>query len=190
MQTIFSTPEPLANWRYRAEPNRGVELGRAASLLALPFLLLAAAISVPFALGFGVLQTRRSRTFLVKMKAQGRVMEWTDFIRAVDQTSGTIIVERYSIAGHVNLWWTPENIYEVCPYGLVDWEALHEQTFLPFAEWYQERYSSPDTGKALFVGPSPPGEARLLRSRFEFGETGACVRWIEVVPPEVVRKKK
>jgi len=190
MQTIFGAPKHHSDWRYRAEQKRGVKLGPVASLVTLPFLIIAAALYFPFALGFGLVQARRSRTFLAKMKAQGRVMEWSDFIRAVGQTSGTVIIERHSFGGPVNLWWTTENIYEVCPYAPVDWEALHDQAFLPFAEWCQERYASPDTGKALFVGPSPKGEARSLGSRFELCDAEPSARWIEVVPPEVLRKKK
>jgi hypothetical protein len=192
MQTIFSSPEPLRDWRYRAEPKRGVELGRVASLLTLPFLLIAAGLYFPYVLGWGLVQARKRRKFLEKMKALGRVMDWSDFVQAMDETRGTAIVERYSLAGTVTtLWWTPENIYEVCPYSPVDWEALRDESFLPFAEWCRERYSSPEVGRALLVGPSPKGEASSLRFRFEVcGDPGPSARWIEVVPPEVLRKKK
>jgi hypothetical protein len=190
MQTIFSAPEPLSDWRYRAEPKRGVELGRVTSLLALPFLLIAAGLYYPYVLGWGLVQARKRRRLQEKMKTLGRVMEWSDFIQAMDETRGTAIVERYSFAGTVNLWWTPENIYEVCPYSPVDWEALHDESFLPFAEWCRERYSSPEVGRALLVGPSPTGEASSLRFRFECGDLRPSARWIEVVPPEVLRKKR
>jgi hypothetical protein len=124
------------------------------------------------------------------MKTLGRVMEWSDFIQAMDETRGTAIVERYSFAT-ANLWWTPENIYEVCPYSPVDWEALHDESFLPFAEWCRERYSSPEVGRALLVGPSPKREPGSLRFRFEFGgDPTPSARWIEVVPPEVLRKER
>jgi len=191
MQTIFSAPEPLANWRYRAEPKRGVELGRVASLLTLPFLLIAAGLYFPYVLGWGLVQARKRRRFQEKMKTLGRVMEWSDFILAMDETRGTAIVERYSPAGTVNLWWTPENIYEVCPYSPVDWEGLCDKSFLPFAEWCRERYSSPEVGRALLVGPSPKGEPSSSRFQFEFGgDPTPSARWIEVVPPEVLRKKR
>lgn len=167
-----------------------MELGRVASLLTLPLFLIAAGLYLPYALGLGLVQTRKRRTFLAKMNALGRVMEWADFVRAFDETRGTVIVERYSFSGPTNLWWTPENFYDVCPYAPVDWEALHDQAFLPFALWCRERYSSPDAGRALLVGPSPKGEARSLRFRFECGDVVPGARWIEVVPPEIVRKKK
>jgi len=115
------------------------------------------------------------------MKTLGRVIDWSDFIQAMDETRGTAIVERYSPAGDVTLWWTPENIYEVCPYSPVDWEGLRDKSFLPFAEWCRKRYSSPEVGRALLVGPSPKGEPSSLRFRFECGDPSPTARWIEVV---------
>ena len=181
MQTIFSSPEPLSDWRYRPEPKRGVKLGPVASLLALPFLLIAAGLYFPYVLGWGLIQARKRRRFQEKMKTLGRVIDWSDFIQAMDETRGTAIVERYSPAGDVTLWWTPENIYEVCPYSPVDWEGLRDKSFLPFAEWCRKRYSSPEVGRALLVGPSPKGEPSSLRFRFECGDPSPTARWIEVV---------
>ncbi len=167
-----------------------MELGRVASLLTLPVLLIAAGLYFPYELGWGLVQARKRRRFHEKMKTLGRVMEWSDFIQAMEETRGTAIVERYSFVGPGELWWTAENIYEVCPYSPVDWEALCDKSFLPFAEWCRERYSSPEVGRALLVGPSPTREARSLRTRFECGDLIPSARWIEVVPPEVIRKKR
>jgi hypothetical protein len=180
----------LYMWRYSTERKRGVEVGRLGSLLLFPFLIVAAVLSVPFALGMGYFQRRNGRAFQAKMNALGRVMEWSDFARALDATHGTALVERYSLKGPVNLWWTSENIYDVCPYPTVDWWALRDASFLPFAEWCRERYTSPDTGVAFLVGEGPNEEGRSLHSRFESAEAGSIGRWIEVVPPEIVRKTR
>ena len=117
------------------------------------------------------------------MKALGRVMEWSEFNRALEVTHGTAIIERYSFAGPVYLWWTSENLYDVCPYPSVDWFALREESFLPFAEWCRARYTSPDTGRALLVDPIPKGVGSLP-SLFESGETRPRER-----SPEFVKKK-
>jgi hypothetical protein len=173
--------------RYSARPKRGVKFGPVTSVLLLPFLLVAAVVAYPYALGKGYLRTRNSRAFRAKMNALGRAMEWSDFVRALDENHGTAIVERYSFKGPAYLWWTPEDVYEACPYPTVDWMTLHEEDYLPFAEWCRERYTSPDSGRALLVGLSPKGEGLSVHSRLKSGEAGR-ERWIEVVPPEVVRK--
>jgi len=165
---------------------RGVKIGPVGSVLLLPFLLFAAGVSIPFAVVAAYRQKRNKRILQAKMKAQGRVMEWSDFLRALDDTHGTAIVERYSFKGPVYSWWTPENLYDACPYPTVDWMTLHEESFLPFAVWCHERYTSPESGRALLVNPGPKGEGPSLHSRFE-SEAGR-ERWIEVVPPEIVRK--
>jgi hypothetical protein len=172
-------------WRYNVEPKRGVEVGPVGSLLALPFLLVAAVLSVPFFLVAGCVQQLNNRKMQTKMKTLGRVMEWSDFIRALDEARGTAIVERYSLGGPVYLWWTSENVYHFCPYPAVDWWALHDASFLPFAEWYHEQYTSPKSGRAFLVGLSPKG-GQSWNSRCEDG----VERWIEVVPAEVARKKR
>src|SRR5258708_6043669 len=177
-------------WRYSAKPKRGVEVGPMGSVLLLPFLFIAAGLYLPYAFGLGYFQRRNDRAFRGKMTTLGRVMEWSDFNRALEQAHGTAIVERYSFAGPVRLWWTSEDIYDVCPYPTVDWWALRDESFLPFAEWCRARYTSPDTGLALLVGRVPKGVGSSLHSLFESSETGSRERWIEVVPPEIVRKKR
>jgi len=176
-------------WRYDAEPKRGVEVGRVGSALLLPFLLVGAVLSIPFFVVAASIQKRDRHKLQTEMKARGRVMDWSDFVRALDDARGTAIVERYSLNGLVYLWWTSENVYDLCPYPTVDWWALRDTSFLPFAEWCREHYTSPNSGRAFLIGPSPEPEGRSWFSRLMSGEAGV-ERWIEVVPPERVRKKR
>jgi len=159
-------------------------------MVLLPFFLLAGVLSFPFAMLAGRIQRhkrqRNKQNLEVQMSAQGRVMGWPDFLKALNETRGTAIVERYSLKGPVHLWWTSDNVYEVCPHPTVDWMALHDESYGPFAAWCRERYTGPDAGTALLVSAAPPTEGRSLYSRFE-----SCTgpeRWIEIVPPELVRK--
>jgi hypothetical protein len=116
-------------------------------------------------------------------------MEWSDFVHALDETRGTAILERYSFKGPVRWWWTSENIYDACPYPTVDWVTMLDESFLPFAEWCRQRYTSPERGQAFLVGLGPKEESHSLWSRLQSTETGP-ERWIEVVPPEGVRKTR
>jgi hypothetical protein len=176
-------------WRYIAEPKRGVEVGSVGSVLLLPFLLVGAVLSIPFFIVAGCVQKRDERKLQAEMKVLGRVMAWSDFILALDEARGTAIVERHSLNGPVYLWWTSENVYDLCPYPTVDWWGLHDASFLPFAEWCREQYTSLNSGRALLIGPSPKGDGRSYLSGLMSGEAGV-ERWIEVVPPEIVRKKR
>jgi hypothetical protein len=165
-------------------------IGMPLSLLFIPVLAIAAGISIPVAIVASRVMRRREKAFRRHMQACGRVMEWADFIRAVDESRGTLIEERYSLKGPVRWWWTLENVYEVCPHAIVDWlTMLHEPSFRPVSEWFRERYTSPDQGKAFLVSLEnrPRGEAEDLRSRLH-SESGT-VRWIEVVPPESLRNR-
>jgi hypothetical protein len=57
------------------------------------------------------------------MKVLCRVIDWHDFVRSLEETRGTAIVERYSF----HLRWTSENIYDLCPFPSVACDAWLEQ---------------------------------------------------------------
>ena len=165
---------------------RGRKIGPVGSLLLLPFLLVAGVLSFPYAMLKAFSRKRNKQKLQARMEAQGRVIEWSEFLNALNETRGTAIIERYSFKGPVYLWWTPENLYDVCPYPTVDWMTLHDESYGPFAEGCRIRYTSRDAGSAVLVGDASPAEAHSLHRRFE-SYTGS-ERWIEVVPPEAVRK--
>jgi len=56
-------------------------------------------------------------------------MAWFEFQRVADDACGTLIVERLSLKGPFRWWWTPENVYEVCPIPIVHWldQAPHDE---------------------------------------------------------------
>lgn len=183
MQTLDLNAEPRQGRKPR-------EIGLPWSLLLIPIFFVAAGLSLPYVLVAGRFQQRRERSFRVHMQARGRVMEWSDFLRAVEDNRGTLIEERYSFKGPDRWWWTSENVYEVCPHAMVDWMTmLNDARFHQFAKWCRQRYTSSDDGRALLVAThgAPSEEVRSLRSRLE-SESGT-VRWIEVAPPESLRRK-
>ena len=165
---------------------RGRKIGPVGSLLLLPFLLIAGVVSFPYTVLTAFSRKRNKQKLQARMEAQGRVMEWSEFLNALNETRGTAIIERYSFKGPVYLWWTPENLYDVCPYPTVDWMTLHDESYGPFAAWCRIRYTSRDAGGAVLVRDASPAEAYSLHSRFE--SCRGLERWIEVVPPEAVHK--
>jgi len=165
---------------------RGRKIGPVGSLLLLPFLLISGVLSFPYAVLTAFSRKRNKQKLQARMEAQGRVIEWSEFLNALNESRGTAIIERYSFKAPVYLWWTPENLYHVCPYPTVDWMTLHDESYGPFAEWCRIRYTSRDAGGAVLVRDPSPAEAYSLHSRFE--SCSGLERWIEVVPPEAVHK--
>jgi hypothetical protein len=165
------------------------EIGLPWSLLAIPVLFIAAGLSLPYSLFARRVQQRRERAFRAQMQAQGRVIEWSDFLKAINETRGTLIEERYSFKGPVRWWWTPENVYDICSHSPVNWLAMvNDRQFRPFVEWCHQRYTSPDKGQALLVTGALREQAHSLWSRLE-SESGT-ERWVEVPPPEEIRRRR
>lgn len=105
-----------------------IKLGPVAGVLLLPLLLVGGVLSIPFTMVWGRVKSRRERRFANTMKADGRIIEWERFISELNAGHGTLIVERFSFKGPIRLWWTREDVYEVCPYPLVDWLTMTRET--------------------------------------------------------------
>jgi hypothetical protein len=164
------------------------EVGLPWSLLLIPVLLFAGALSVPVTLVGRRIQRRRELAFFNLMQSRARVMESASFRQAIAENRGTLVKERYSLKGLVRWWWTPENVYELCPHPMVDWMTMaNEPGYRPTMEWFRRRYTDPDAGRAFLVTTRDlaPEEKRSLRSQLE-SESGT-VRWIEIVPPARLR---
>lgn len=183
------------NAQRRAGRNPGekepFKIGLPLSLLVVPVLFIAAGLSIPYALAASRIQRRRERAFRLQMKKQGRTIEWGDFVRAMDECRGTMIWER-RLKGPSRWWWTPENVYGLCPYPIVVWiEKLpFDEIYRPLATWCRERYTRPDDGRAVLVdlGTTPDNPMRSVLSGLESGSI--AVAWIEVAPLESFRRKE
>jgi hypothetical protein len=115
------------------------------------------------------------------VKASGRVIDWTQFICEINNSHGTLIVERFSFKGPIRMWWIKENVYQVCPYPLVDWLTMaKERDFDVARDWCHRMYTGP-TGSALLVDGSK-GQWRTIRGNgpFTFQDR---IRFLEVPPP-------
>jgi hypothetical protein len=159
------------------------------SLFFIPVMFIVAGLSIPFTLVAGRVQRRHERAFRTKMQGLGRVVEWRDFLKAINETRGTVILERYSFKGPVRWWWTSENLYDISPYPTADWfTMLTDESFQPFAEWCSQRYTTPSEGLAFLADSDAisAGEDHSLWSRLRSPESES-VRWVEVAPPRRLR---
>jgi len=178
-------------WQQR----KPIEIGLPWSLLLFPVMFIGAGLSIPYSLIFRRIQRGREREFRTQIEAIGRVIEWSDFLRAVSEDRGTFIrgtfiEERYSFKGPVRRWWTPEDLYSACPYPTADrLTMVKDEGFRPFAEWCRQRYTSPDRGEALLVDAHavPTSEVRSVSNGVR--SESRTARWIEVPPPKSLHKR-
>lgn len=134
----------------RAKTAREVLLGVIALPLFLVIAPLAAAISIPYTRISRRRQNEREDKFREDMKAVNRTMEWPDFKSKLSHGKGTLIVERFSFKGPVRYWWIDEDVYEKCPFPLVDWLTLCRSEYDHVREWFGTQYLN-DEGQALLV---------------------------------------
>jgi hypothetical protein len=168
-----------------------VEIGLLWSLVFIPIMFVGAGLSLPYTFVTVRIRRRQERALRDQMQAVGRVMEWSDFVRAVVENRGTFVEERYSLKGPDRWWWTEENVYDLCPYPTVDWLMMvQDEHFLPIRDWFHRRYTSVDTGQALLVATCriPREEINSFWQKLK-SESGNG-RWIEVGPPPETSSKK
>ena len=163
---------------------RSPRFGHAASLLFLPLvplMFVAAAVSIPYTKIRRVTMARREDRFMESTKLSGRVMSWSDFVRELDQGNGTLIVERFSFKGPIRLWWTADNVYERCPYPLVDWLTMaKDATFDPVRDWCRANYTGV-TGEGRLL-TATKDQWRTIRGEKPLGFREG-VRFVEIPPP-------
>ena len=86
------------------------------------------------------------------MKSRGRFIAWAEFLRAMRETGGTCIEERFSPKGPVRFWWTPENVYRESPTkSLIGSRCAKAAVRSRLFRWCRERYTNADGGSAVLV---------------------------------------
>ncbi len=139
----------------------------ALSLVALPFITAA--------------HTYRERKFAATMKDRGRFRNWQEIESS--PTEGTLIIEQAQKDG-CRVWWTSDDVAVITPHPIPeedDLDYLRIEAPLPFVQWCSERYTSPNSGRALlteFPFPSPPGflSTDFLRSKAHIANVIATVK--------------
>jgi hypothetical protein len=147
--------EPITLFRPPGEGKHGKEYGPLISVFVfLPLLAIVAALQIPVLLVAIPWERCKHRRFVARMKAQNRVMVWSDFVRALDEKRGTLIIEGSAYKSQV-WWWSEEDVRGVsphqCPTGTLADARKKQRGFVPFRKWCYERYTNPANGRAFLV---------------------------------------
>jgi hypothetical protein len=155
-----------------SQRKRPKEFGSLAGLFALvPFLAVAALISLPFTPLVSWRARRRKRLLAETMTAKNRVMRWPQFVQALEQKRGTLIIEGDPRKGP-SFWWTAEDVRSLSPHPCsCDLGTLLDRSYRPFHEWCRKRYTSPATGTA-FLSLGGEGQRRGFAIGSEEDEIG------------------
>lgn len=145
------------------------EFGPVVSLLFIPVLFFAAAISVMASPVILFVRRRQERNFATRMSAAGRSMSWKDFEMAIGQKQGTIIGECLSEKGPCRLWWTSEDVRAASPHKcypdgssrILYFGPFVDPDFAPFFEWCYTSFTSPHSGTGRLVSVPKKKHRRL-----------------------------
>jgi hypothetical protein len=159
---------------------RAPEIGLPWSLLFLPALFILAGLSIPLGLLTIPFYRRRERAFRNRIRKLNRLMDWSDFKQVVAEGRGTAIVERYSIHGPFRWWWTSDDVYEMCPFLVVEWLDSDAESSRTNSEWCRKQYTSVGEGRALLIDGVPRRQVAFPESIM--GQSN--LKWLTVVPPE------
>jgi hypothetical protein len=135
-------------------------------------LLLVALLSIPFAYMLMSINVMVERRFRRKMDAQDRFLSWDDLLPALNDGSGTLIIEQANKLP-VRVWWTPDDVLAIAPCPPPDDDQLQcgavspPKTPHPFVSWCHQRYMHEHTGTALLTLPSLELPPSLFASFFQ-----------------------
>jgi len=171
----------------RKSREHSATLGFVMGIVMIPVLLLGGCLAFPYIFILGWLRKRREQAFRALMRSQGRMVPWAKFLRSMRTDGGTCIEERFSPKGPVRFWWTPENVFAESPHDIIDWFTMRKgRQFEPFIHWCRARYTSPDTGAAIFVDTFGVPRKDIYTLWSECRSEASKARWVEVPPPEIL----
>lgn len=181
--TIFGSPQG----KRPSGEKRGKEFGPVLGFFVfLPLLAIVALLQLP-ALAVAIpWQKWKHRRFVARMKAQRRVMIWSDFARCMEGKRGTLLIEGSEIKW-LNWWWTEEDVLTVSPHAIpertISYNRKKRRTFLPFREWCYTRYTNPTDGRAFLVLGEIRPKVNMLESN-----TDANVVTFQPLSPRLARR--
>ncbi len=166
-------------------------LGMIVEVLMIPLLIAGACLAIPFGFVARWWRQHREHKFRLLMKSRGRLIPWTELLRAMHETGGTCIEERFSPKGPVRFWWTQDDVCRASPYEIIDWFTMRkgfrgEQ----FVYWCRERYTSAERGIAVLVDTPFVPRREIYALWAECRSEAMRAGWVEVAPPEILPRRQ
>ena len=136
-------------------------------LVFLPLLTIVAVLQMPVLLVAVPWRRWKHRRFVARLKAQNRVMNWSDFARCMEEKRGTLIIRGSRIKWR-DWWWTEEDIRAASPHPVpkrtLGYDRKEQRALLPFREWCYARYIESTNGRAFLVLGEVKSQVDLLKN--------------------------
>ncbi|MGD0347893.1 MAG: hypothetical protein ABSA85_14120 [Terracidiphilus sp.] len=156
----------------------------------IPVLFMGACLAIPYTLGVRWLRIHGEHKLRLLMKSRGRLITWPEFVRAMHETGGTCIEEKFTAKGPVRFWWTQEDVHRESPHEITSWFTMRKgRQYEPFVHWCRARYTSADEGSAVLVDTPLVPRREIYALWSECRSDAMKAQWIEVAPPEILPHK-
>ena len=156
----------------------------------IPVLFVGACLAIPYTIAARWLRLHREHKLRLLMKSRGRLITWTEFVRAMHERGGTCIEEKFSPKGPVRFWWTPEDVHRESPHEIIDWFTMRKgRQHEPFVHWCRARYTNEDGGSAMLVDTPLVSHREIYALWSECRSNASKAQWVEVAPPEILPHK-
>ena len=123
-------------------------------LIGLPLLLVAAILSIPYAVVAVVYLQFRERRLLRQLEARRRALTWKELERHLVSGAGTLVIEQANKVG-IRFWWTPDDLTAIAPFSPISnldemgMDYIRGKSSNPFVLWCYKNYLSTKEGKAF-----------------------------------------
>jgi hypothetical protein len=165
-------------------------IGTVMGAAMIPVLLAGACLAVPYTVGARWFRLHREHRLRLLMKSRGRLIPWSEFVRAMREQGGTCIEEKFSPKGPVRFWWTPEDVQSQSPHEIIDWFTMRKgRQHEPFVHWCRARYTNSENGIAVLVDTPLVPRRDIYALWSECRSNTAKAKWVEVAPPEILPHK-
>jgi hypothetical protein len=136
----------------------------------LPLLALVAVLQLPFLPIVALWERSQQKRLLQQMTKQNRVMQWSEFVQALQEKRGTLIIEGEWLNGAI-WWWTEEDVRAASPPSFSESTlgTVREKQLgcIPFRRWCYERYTNPTNGRAFLIVGDDKSKLDLLEKQPE-----------------------
>ncbi len=173
-----------------AEKHASTWKGAVTGIAMIPVLAVGACLAIPYTVGVRWLRLHGEHKLRLLMRSRGRLVTWPEFVRAMHETGGTCIEEKFTAKGPVRFWWTPEDVRRESPYEITSWFTMRKgRQHETFVRWCRSRYTSADDGCAVLVDTPLVPRREIYTLWSECRSNAAKAQWIEVAPPEILPHK-